>query len=408
MIHAELDEWADDFTAFHARFAHLFGRTEPRQQAVKYVRGLLAPLERKNSWQLAEAVGECLPDATQRLLYRSDWEADAARDVLQQYIVEVLGDAEGIGVLDETSFIKKGRRSVGVQRQYSGTAGKIENCQVGTFLSYATRHGHVFLDRRLYLPQAWCDDPEQRARAHIPKEVTFQTKPEQAIAMLEHAWAQGVPMRWVTGDEVYGDASEVRDTIRRHGRLYVLAVRSHTPVWSIRPGAVELAGPARGRPPTRPRLAEGAPAALSVDVVVALWPERSWQRLTVAEGEKGPRQYDWAYQRVVESRIGRPGPDAWLLARRSISDAQDIAYYLSNAPGTTRLLTLAQVAATRYTVEQCIEEAKGETGLADYEVRHWPSWYRHITLSLMAHTWLAAVRHQATQKKGDPSLSWQP
>jgi SRSO17 transposase len=340
-------------------------------------------------------------------LYRSDWDADAARDVLQQYIVEVFGDAEGIGVLDETGFIKKGNRSVGVKRQYSGTAGKIENCQVSTFLSYATRHGHVFLDRRLYLPQEWCADPEQRARAHIPQEVTFQTKPEQAMAMLEHAWAQGVPMGWVTGDEVYGDASQVRDSIRRHGRLYVLAVRRHTSVWSIRPGVVEPAGPERGRPPTRPRLADGAPAALSVDVVVALWPERNWQRLTVAEGEKGPRQYDWAYQRVVESRNGRPGPEAWLLARRSISDAQDIAYYLSNAPGTIPLLTLAQVAATRYTVEQCIEEAKGETGLADYEVRHWPSWYRHITLSLMAHTWLAAVRYQATQKKGGPSPSWQ-
>ena len=408
MIHAELKEWADDFMAFHARFAPLFGRTEPRQQAVKYVRGLLAPVERKNSWQLAEAVGERLPDATQRLLYRSEWDADAARDVLQRYIIEVFGDAEGIGVLDETGFIKKGNRSAGVKRQYSGTAGKIENCQVGTFLSYATRHGHVFLDRRLYLPQEWCNDPEQRARAHIPQEVTFQTKPEQGMAMLEHAWAQGVPMRWVTGDEVYGDATELRDTVARHGRWYVLAVRSDTLVWTERPGVVEPAGAKRGRPRTRPRLAPqgGAPAALGVEVVVALWPERRWQRLTVAEGEKGPRQYDWAYQRVVESRDGLPGPQAWLLARRSISDAQDIAYYLSNAPETTPLLTLAQVAATRYTVEQCIEEAKGETGLADYEVRHWPSWYRHITLSLMAHTWLAAVRHRATQEKGGPNLSW--
>ena len=395
-----LDEWGADVVAFHSRFVGVFGRKEPRAQAAKYLRGLMAQVQRKNSWQVAEAVGDRIPDATQRLLYRAHWKADAARDVLQQYVIEVFGDEDGIGVVDESGFIKKGKRSAGVKRQYSGTAGKVENCQIGTFLSYVTVKGHAFLDRRLYLPQEWCDDPERREKAKIPEEVVFQTKPQQAIAMLEHAWQQGVPMRWVAGDEVYGDAPELRDAIARHGKLYVLGVRSHKPVWIERPVVIEPQAKERGRPRTKARLAEDAPPATIVAAVVAAWPECRWQRLTVAEGEKGLVTYDWACQRIVESSNGSPGRDAWLIARRSLKDAQEIAYYLSNAPVETPLLQMAQVASQRYTVEQCIEEAKGETGLDEYEVRLWHSWHRHITLSMMAHTWLAAMRYQANQEKG--------
>jgi len=401
-----LDEWGADFVAFHSRFAGVFGRKEPRAQAAKYLRGLMAQVQRKNSWQVAEAVGDRIPDATQRLLYRAHWKADAARDELQQYVIEVFSDEEGIGVVDETGFIKKGKRSAGVKRQYSGTAGKVENCQIGTFLSYATIKGHVFLDRRLYLPQEWCDDPERREKAKIPDEVVFQTKPQQAAAMLKHAWQQGVPMRWVAGDEVYGDAPELRDTIARHGKLYVLGVRSNQPVWTKRPEVIEPQARKRGRPRTKARLAEDAPPATTVAAVVAAWPEHRWQRLTVAEGEKGLVTYDWACQRIVESSHGLPGRDAWLIARRSLNDGHEIAYYLSNAPLETSLRQMAQVASRRYTVEQCIEEAKGETGLDEYEVRLWHSWHRHITLSMMAHTWLAAIRYQANQEKKALNRSW--
>ena len=403
MTTEELDTWADDFAAFHARFAHLFSRRESREEAVKYLRGLMARVDRKNSWQLAEAVGDRIPDRMQRLLYRVDWDADAARDALQQFVIEAFGDDDGIGVVDETGFIKKGDKSVGVKRQYSGTAGKVENCQVATVLSYATAQGHVFLDRCLYLPEEWCRDPERRAGAKVPQEVSFQTKPEQAMSMLEHAWQQGVPMRWVTGDEVYGDAPQLRDLVSKHQRRYVLAVSTSTPVWTESPALDPPGQSGAGRPRTRTRLAEGAPKATTVQVVVLAWPERHWQRLAVLEGEKGPRIYDWAYQRVIQSRAGLPGPEAWLLARRSVSDQTEIAYYLSNAPPDMPLTRVAQVAATRYTVEQCIEEAKGETGLDDYEVRHWPSWHRHITLSMMAHSWLAAIRYKANQKKGTQS-----
>ena len=406
MTAQELDEWGADFFAFCARFNDVFGRKEPRAQAAKYLRGLLGPVPRKNGWQLAEAMGDTVPDPTQRLLYRTLWSADSARNILQKYIVEVFADEDGIGVVDETGFIKKGLRSVGVKRQYSGTAGKIENCQVGTFLSYATPKGHVFLDRRLYLPEEWCHDAERRAQAKVPEDVSFQTKPEQAMAMLEQAWQAGVPMRWVAGDEVYGDATEFRDLVARHDRWYVLAVRTPTPVWTQRPAVVEPEPQERGRPRTKVRLADGAAPATTVKEVVASWPERRWQRLVVAEGEKGLIAYDWACQRVVESRNGLPGPDG-LADRPALHQRSDRARLLPvecagrHAPAET-----AQVAATRYTVEQCIEEAKGETGLDDYEVRYWHSWHRHITLSMMAHAWLAAVRCKATAKKGGPSPSW--
>jgi SRSO17 transposase len=395
-----LDQWETEFIAFHQRFADVFNRKEPRAQAAKYLRGLMAAVGRRNSWQVAEAVGDQIPDATQRLLYRAHWKADDARDVLQQYVIEVFGEPEGIGVVDETGFIKKGRYSAGVKRQYSGTAGKVENCQIGTFLSYVTSKGHVFLDRRLYLPEEWAADAERRARAKIPEEVVFQTKPQQAMDMLAHAWQQGVPMRWVTGDEVYGDAAKLRDMVAESGRWYVLAVSSTTPVWTERPAVIEPPAQVRGRPRTQVRLAEDAQPATVVAAVVASWPEQRWQRLTVAEGEKGQVIYDWACQRVVESSHQLPGREAWLIARRSVHKPQEIAYYLSNAPAEMSMLRMAQVASLRYTVEQCIEEAKGETGLDEYEVRHWHSWYRHITLSMMAHTWLAAIRYQANQKKG--------
>lgn len=406
MIAEQLDEWGADFLRFCARFADVFGRKEPRAQAVKYLRGLLASIPRKNGWQVAEAVGERIPDAMQRLLYRARWCAEVARDRLLKYIIEVFGDEEGIGIVDETGFIKEGTRSVGVKRQYSGTAGKIENCQVATFLSYATPKGHVFLDRRLYLPEEWCNDPERRAQAKVPADVIFQTKPEQAMAMLEHAWQAGVPMRWVAGDELYGESTALRDLVAASGRWYVLAVRTPTQVWTQRPPVVEPEPRERGRPRTHVRLAPGAPAATTVKEVVARWPKSRWQSLSVAEGEKGLITYDWACQRIVESRDGLPGPEGWLIARRSLSDPSDIAYYLSNAPAATPLLKLAQVASLRYTVEQCLEEAKSETGLDEYEVRYWQSWHRHITLSMMAHAWLASVRSTATEKKGGSSPSW--
>jgi SRSO17 transposase len=341
----------------------------------------------------------------QRLLYRAPWDADAARDRLQQFVIETFGDPEGVGVVDETGFLKKGAHSVGVARQYTGTAGKRENSQVATVLSYATNDGHVFLDRELYLPEAWARDRVRRAEAHVPQEVRFATKSEQAIAMLEQAWEHGVPMRWVTGDEVYGDAPRLRETIQAHGRFYVLAVSATTRVWTERPEVEEPQEQTGGRPRRAARVAKGGTPARMVSEVIADLPRSAWKRLAVVEGEKGMITYHWARVRVVESRDQLPGPDVWLLARRSPSTPDKLAYYLAYAPPKTGLATLVQVASTRYTVEQCIEEAKGETGLDEYEVRFWHSWYRHITLSMMAHAWLASIKRREQGKKAPQPMS---
>lgn len=402
----QLDAWEGDFTAFHARFAQLFGRSEPREQCRKYMRGLMARVERKNCWQLAETVGEATPDATQRILYHARWDADAARDILQQFVAERCGDADGIGIVDETGFVKKGTRSVGVQRQYSGTAGKIENCQVGVFLSYVSPTGHALLDRRLYLPQGWCQDRERRRRARVPEQIEFRTKPQLALEMVQQARHRGVPMRWIAGDEVYGEAGYFRRTVAQEGLWYVLAVSISTPVWRRRPPLEPPRRHTGGRPRTTVRVASDAPRPTTVGQVVAGWPQSRWRRVQVAQGEKGPRVYDWATQRVVESQKAVPGQQVWLLARRSVRDTSDIAYYLSNAPARTALTTLAHVASARWRIEQCFEEAKGETGLDQYEVRYWHSWHRHITLSMMAHAWLASVRSSMGAKRGPCTMTW--
>lgn len=405
MTEEELEQWQEAFEAFHARFADLFERSESREQAKKYLRGLLGQAERKNSWQVAEAMGERIPDRMQRLLYRVPWDADAARDRLQQFVIETFADPEGIGVVDETSFVKKGTHSVGVARQYLGAVGKRENGQVATMLSYATTKGHVFLDRRLYLPEEWVWDRTRRRKAHVPEEVGFATKPEQAIAMLLHAWEQGVPMQWVTGDEVYGDSPRLRETIQQQGRYYVLAVSANTRVWTERPEVEEPQEQTGGRPRHARRVVKDAPKARMVSEVVESLPASAWKRLAVMEGEKGAIEYHWTRVRVVESRDQLPGPDIWLVARRSTSDPTKLAYYLAYAPTRSSLATLARIASTRYTVEQCIEEAKGETGLDEYEVRFWHSWYRHITLSMMAHAWLASIRLMEQEKKVQELMS---
>lgn len=389
------DAISADFEGFHARFASVFARSESREQALKFLRALMGPVARRNGWQMAEAMGDPTPDRMQGLLNSAVWSADKARDLLVDLVVEHVGHPEAIGVLDETGFIKKGKASVGVARQYSGTAGKIENCQIGVFLGYASPLGHLLLDRRLYLPQSWCDDTAARTRARVPEAVAFQTKPQLALEMLRAAWARGVPMAWVAGDEVYGDDTDLREGIHEAGRRYVLAVASNTPVWTERPAVEQPPGkvPHRTGPERiHARLAPGAPHASTVGNVAASWPATTWRRMSVVEGEKGPIEYDWACDRVVESRKRLPADDVWLLARRSISDPADVAYYLSNADAATLLEVLAGVASTRYTIEQCFEEAKDDVGLDHYEVRTWPSWHRYITLGMMALAWLVTAR----------------
>ena len=372
---AAVEHWADGLEALHARVGRRFARAEPRRRALAYVRGLLSPVERKNGWQLAELAGEPTPDGMQHLLARADWDADQVRNDLRAYVVEQLGEEQAVLVVDETGFLKKGTKSVGVQRQYSGTAGRIENCQIGVFLAYASAKGRTFLDRELYLPQEWAADAERRQEAAVPESVAFRTKPQLARAMLERALAAGVPAQWVTGDEVYGGNVRLRVWLEEQQIAHVLAIKRTEPLWSTTSWTQ-------------------VPATTLADAV----PETAWERLSAGAGAKGPRVYDWT--RVPIRPLREPGWDYWLLVRRSLTDPTDRAYYVCFCPAGTALAELVRVAGTRWAVEECFESAKGEVGLDHYEVRRWPGWYRHITLALLAHAYLTVTR--AAVEKGEP------
>jgi SRSO17 transposase len=369
--------WQEAFQTFWAPFGRFFKRSESRSSAAQYVRGLLADVTRKNCWQLAEAMGEAHPDGLQHLLYGAEWEADGVCQQLRAVVVEQMGYEPGIGVVDESGFVKKGECSAGVKRQYCGRVGKIENCQVGVYLGYIAPAGHALIDRELYLPQDWCDDPVRRARAKIPPSVQFATKAQLALRMLERAWAEGLPMDWVVADSSYGHAPTFREAIAATGRFYVLEI------------------------PKSASVQVGGTSARSVESGVATVPDRAWSRYALNLSEQGLRWSDWTALRVVAptDRLG----EQWLVVRRTVDEPPDTTYFLSNAPADTPLETLAQVGGARYHVEHLLEEAKGTAGLGHYEVRYWHSWYRHMTLALIAHTWLTLLRHLDAQKKSRPT-----
>ena len=363
--------WVAGFEDMFALVAGRFGRVEARRRARGYLRGLLAPVERKNGWQLAEAAGDAVPDGMQRLLNFYRWDADAVRDDLRGYVVDQLGDERAVLVPDETGFVKKGRRSAGVQRQYSGTAGRVENCQLGVFLAYASPRGRALIDRELYLPKSWTEDPQRCAEAGIGAEVGFATKPEQARAMIARALAAGVPFGWVSADEAYGQNTSLRRWLEARRLAYVLAVPVSQPVTA---------------PDGRRHRA---------DVLLRRVPAHAWERRSCGDGAKGPRLYDWALLGLAP----RPtGGQAWLLARRSIADPTEIAYYLAHAPTAVTLAELVRVAGARWAVEECFQAAKNEVGLDHYQVRRYDAWYRHITLAMLAHAFLAVTSANTTTK----------
>jgi len=366
MIQEDARRWATGLEAVVGWIAPRFGRVEPRRRALAYLRGLLSAAERKNGWQLAEQAGDRTPDGMQDFLSRVHWEAELVRDDLRAYVAAHLGDEQA--VLDESGFLKKGDKSCGVQRQYSGTAGRIENCQIGVFLSYASRHGQALIDRALYLPHSWAADRLRRLGAGVPETVVFMTKPKLGAAMLERAFAAGVPCAWVVGDSVYGADYELRRCIEQHGRGYVMTVTS-----AQRLGC--------------------KPVADWLEEVAA----KAWQRLSAGAGAKGPRLYDWAY--LPYRAAVAPGWQKGLLIRRKIKQPSEFTFYLTLSPTTTTLAELVQVAGRRWTVEVCFEAAKGEVGLDQYEVRSWTGWHRHITLAMLAHAYLAVLRRIAVGKK---------
>jgi len=374
---ATLRDWAGELDAVGERIARHFPRVEPRQRALNYLRGLLSDVERKNGWQMAERLGDANPFAVQHLLGRAIWDVDAVREELVRYLSEHLGDPEGVLVVDETGFLKKGDKSVGVARQYSGTAGRIENSQIGVFLGYATRHGSALLDRELYLPKDWAGDAARRKAAHVPESVAFATKIVLAQRMIERAVAAGVPTRWVTADAVYGSDYHFRIALENKSLGYVVAVRTDFAVWT-------------GFRQVRAK-------ALLAEV-----PADAWHRLSCGDGSKGPRLYDWALLRT-----NSPEPQdyaRWLLIRRGVSDPNEVAFFACGGPPATTREDLVRIAGRRWTIEEDFELAKGDCGLDEYEVRSWDGWYRHVTLSLWALAVVTVIRSKALRspqrKKG--------
>jgi len=365
-------QWHATLDALHRRIAGRFRRAEARARVRRYLAGLLASVERKNGWQLAEQLGEAGPQGMQRLLNAADWDADAVRNDLRSFVVETLGDSTGVLIVDETGFLKKGTKSAGVARQYSGTAGRRENQQVGVFLAYATPRGCAFIDRALYLPETWAEDADRRAEAGIPNAVVFATKGALAQAMLARAFAAGVPATWVVGDTVYGH-EDLRQWLEARDQSYVLAVPATSGIWT--------AGEQR-----------------EAQALAAQLPADAWIRLSAGEGSQGPRWYDWACLALPYPAAGEHAH--WLLVRRSISEPAARAYYRVYGPAPTSVAEMVAAAGSRWAIEVGFEEAKGLVGLDEYEVRKWQAWQRHITLVLLAYAALVVTRSQGAAEKG--------
>ena len=371
---ADLGAWVAGLNDLFALVAGRFPRVEPRLRARAYVRGLLAPLASKNGWTLAEAAGNATPDGMQRLLNRAAWDADGVRDDVRGYVVRYLGDAGGVLVVDETGFVKKGTKSAGVQRQYSGTAGRVENCQLGVFLAYASPQGRALVDRELYLPKSWTEDRDRCREAGVPDGVPFASKTELARAMLGRALDAGMPAAWVTADEAYGKEGSFRGWLEQRRTGYVVAV----------PKSQAVAGDA---------------GKSRADILTAHTPGQAWKRRSRGNGSKGPRVYDWAAATLPEDGTEPPGWSRFLLVRRSLTpDSKgelELAYYLCAGPAGTGDEELIRVAGARWAAGECFQSAKNETGLDHYQVRRYDAWYRHATLAILAHAYLAVTAANA-------------
>ncbi|WP_030443139.1 IS701 family transposase [Actinoplanes subtropicus] len=351
-----------------------FRRPEPRRRVRDFVRGLLAPLPRKNCWTIAEHAGDASPDGMQDLLTRVSWDDAEVRADVREFVGEQLGDTEAVLVIDETGDLKKGRHTVGVQRQYSGTAGKIENCQLAVHLIYATETTHAMLDAALYLPKSWCDDPARRAEAGVPEQVRFATKPQLASRMIEAAVTAGLPCRWVAGDEAYGGDPRLATRLRALRLGYVLAVAcSHQVTTGL--------------------------GVYRADVLAAGLPAAAWQRMSAGQGAKGHRYYDWSFTALPHAADAHGGHH-WLLIRRNRSTGE-LAFYRCWSPEPVALRTLVMVAGRRWKIEESFQAAKTGLGLDQHQHRRWTSWHRWTTLAILAHAFLAAAT--AHREQPDPA-----
>ncbi|WP_067976772.1 IS701 family transposase [Mycolicibacter icosiumassiliensis] len=349
------------------RISGRFARYDAARNAGAFVLGVLSAVESKNCWTMAELSGHSTPDKLQHLLARAKWNADDIADELRTYVVEAFADSDAVLVVDETGDVKKGTKTVGVQRQYSGTAGRIENCQVAVYMTYTSSRGHALIDRALYLPKSWADDPDRCLAAGVPESVAFATKPALATAMIGHALDAGVPASWVAGDEVYGADPDLRTMLQHRGVGYVLAISCDR------------------RVPTKV-------GSLRVDDLACALPMSAWQRRSAGAGAKGPRMYSWAWIATTESAPS--GSCSVLIRRNDITG--ELAFYHCYSPASVPLAALVRVAGRRWTVEESFQTSKGLTCLYPHQVRTWTSWHRWTILVMLAHAFLAV--QTATQR----------
>lgn len=379
-IETTLELWAASLREVKARIRPLFRQDRVAASAGLFLDGLLGDERRKTGWMRAEAAGDPGPWRQQAILGRGRWDADALRDIVRDYVLETLSDPDAVLVIDETGFLKQGKASCGVSRQYTGSAGKITNCQIGVFTAYVSRHGHGFIDRALYLPKAWTDDPVRMAAAHVPETTAFATKPGLALKMINRAIDAEAPFAWVAADSVYG-VGDIEMALRRAGKGYVLGVTSnhHFGSWS-------------GKPPL---------AGTAQEIASNLDPA-TWKRLSAGDGTKGARLHDWAYCELADldaAEYDEAKSGTWtrgLLIRRNIADG-DLAFFTTWCPAQTSIETLVRVEGHRWAIEDSFETAKNELGLDHNETRSWHGWHRHVSLVMLAFAMMAAIRHRANK-----------
>ena len=376
--------WEEELHGLKQRIGCVFARCAVRESAGLFLDGVLSGIERKTRWLMAEQAGLSKPYRIQSLLGRGRWDADALRDVLHDYVVEAIGDPAGVLVVDETGFLKQGKHSVGVSRQYSGTAGRVENSQIGVFLSYASRFGHSLIDRQLYLPKNWAEDPERRRKAGVPDDVAFKTKPEMAQEMIAKVLDRGLPCAWVLGDAVYRSVSGLRRMLEQRKQPYVLSVRSNHCLRFFTDEGFLQTGPQ--------------------DMADAV-EDQDWISCPAGEGSKGIRLYQWV--RFPLAQDSPPGFNHWVLVRRSPHNPGKKAYYFCLAPSGTTLAEMAGAAGLRWTIEDCFLRAKDDLGLDHCEARSWHGWHRHMTLVMIAAAFLtklsADLLRQAFELQGKPN-----
>jgi len=379
-IETTLELWASSLREVKARIGPLFTQARVAASAGLFLDGLLGDERRKTGWMRAEAAGDPGPWRQQALLGRGRWDADALRDVVRGYAMETLADPDAVLVLDETGFLKQGRASCGVARQYTGSAGKVTNCQIGVFAAYVSRHGHAFIDRALYLPKSWTDDPARLAAAHVPPDTKFATKPRLALAMIERAIVADVPFAWVAADSVYG-VGDIEMALRRAGKGYVLGVNATHHFGSWRSGP-SISGTAEA-------IANGLEAS-------------EWKRLSAGDGTKGARLHDWAYCALADldaAEYDEARTGSWtrgLLIRRHIADG-DLAFFTTWCPSGTSMEAMVRIEGHRWAIEDSFETAKNELGLDHNETRSWHGWHRHVSLVMLAFAMMAAIRHHANK-----------